>query len=62
MDMNNDLKNFLELSYEEIEELNLQARAIADPDEAKKAHRKYLEEEKHIKAVTVCFSDRVEFV
>lgn len=52
-----DLKNFLELTYEEIEDLNARARAIEDPVQAKQAHVKYLEGEKHIKAVTVCFSD-----
>jgi glutamine synthetase len=55
--MDKDLKNFLELTYEEIEALNTKARAIEDPAEAKKAHVKYLESEKHVKAVTVCFSD-----
>ena len=52
-----DLKNFLELTYEEIEELNTKARAIEDPAAAKQTHVKYLEGEKQVKAVTVCFSD-----
>lgn len=56
-DETNELKNFLELSYEELEELNLKARAVTDPKEAEQTHAKYLAEEKHIKAVTVCFSD-----
>lgn len=55
--MDRDLKNFLELNYEEIEELNLKARTLTDPAKAKDAHVKYLADEKHIKAVTVCFSD-----
>jgi glutamine synthetase len=55
--MDDELKNFLELSYEEIEEMNLKARAITDPAEAKATHIKYLDGEKHIKAVTLCFSD-----
>jgi len=52
-----ELKNFLELSYEELEELNLKARAVTDPKEAEQTYVKYLAEEKHIKAVTACFSD-----
>lgn len=55
--MDNNLKNFLELNYEEIEALNLKARELTDPAEAKKLHVKYLSDERHIKAVTVCFSD-----
>ena len=55
--MDKDLKNFLELAYEEIEEMNLKARQITDPAEAEKAHVQYLQSEKHIKAVTICFSD-----
>lgn len=51
------LKNFLELTYEELEELNLKARAIKDADVAERTHVKYLAEESRIKAVTVCFSD-----
>jgi glutamine synthetase len=51
------LKNFLELSYEELEELNLKARAITDPRKAEQIYTKCLAAEKHIKAVTVCFSD-----
>lgn len=54
---NTDLKNFLELSYEQLEALNLKARSLTDPKAAEKEHRTYLETEKHIKAVTVCFSD-----
>lgn len=51
------LKNFLELTYDELETLNLQARAIKDPVRAETEHVKYLEGEKRIKAITVCFSD-----
>ncbi len=51
------LKNFLELDYETIEEMNLAARAITDPGEAREKHVAYLEEAKQLKAVTVCFSD-----
>lgn len=51
------LADFLELSYGELEELNLKARAIKDPKQAEREHVKYLDGEKRIKAVTVCFSD-----
>lgn len=51
------LKNFLELDYETIEEMNLAARAITDPDEAREKHVAYLEEARQLKAVTLCFSD-----
>lgn len=51
------LKNFLELTYEELEELNLKARDIKDPAKAEATHVKYLSGEPRIKAVTVCFSD-----
>ena len=55
--MDRDLKNFLELSYEEIEAMNQKARAITDPTEAEKTYTKYLQDETHIKAITICFSD-----
>lgn len=51
------LKNFLELTYDELEEMNLKARSISDPAKAEAAHIKYLSAETRIKAVTVCFSD-----
>jgi glutamine synthetase len=51
------LKNFLELTYEELEEMNTKARLITDPAKAEAAHIKYLSSEARIKAVTVCFSD-----
>jgi len=59
--MSNELRNFLSLPYDELEELNLQAK-----DQRLKrvaAHKiqeerlKYLTDEKRIKAVTVLFSD-----
>jgi glutamine synthetase len=59
--MSNELRNFLTLPYDELEELNLKAK-----DQRKKrvaAHKiqeerlKYLADEKRIKAVTVMFSD-----
>jgi glutamine synthetase len=51
------LSNFLELTYPELEELNLAARQLTDPTQAQRQHSKYLANEEHIKAVTVCFSD-----
>jgi glutamine synthetase len=59
--MSTEFRNFLALSYEQLEELNLQAKAdrsnrIAD-DEIREKRLKYLTDEKRIKAVTVLFSD-----
>ena len=51
------LKDFLELSYNKLEELNLQARSLIDPDKAKTSHIANLKKEPKIKAVTVCFCD-----
>ena len=59
--MSNELRNFLTLSYEELEELNLEAKTERKNRVA--AHKiqekrlKYLTDEKGIKAVTVLFSD-----
>lgn len=54
------LKPFLAIPYDELEELNLQAREKRDtlsPQEQEREYREYLEKEKRIKAVTLCFSD-----
>lgn len=55
------LRSFLELSYDELEELNLEAKAQrlsrAKPDKIREQRMKYLADEKRIKAVTVCFTD-----
>lgn len=54
------LKNFLEIPYDELEELNLKAKEKRDtvaPEIQEKEYRAYLEKEKRIKAVTLCFSD-----
>lgn len=56
-DVIGSLKQFLELSYDKLEELNLDARQITNPKLAEKKHTAYLAGEKHIKAVTVFFSD-----
>ena len=59
--MTTDLRNFLAIPYEELEELNLKAKAQRMNRVA--AHKiqeeriKYLSDEKRIKAVTVLFSD-----
>lgn len=56
----NNLKNFLEIPYDELEELNLKAkekRDTIDPSVQEAEYRAYLKKEKRIKAVTLCFSD-----
>ena len=59
--MSNELRNFLALSYEELEELNLEAKEQRKkrvaPDQIREDRLKYLTDEKRIKAVTVLFSD-----
>ena len=54
-------RDFLELSYEELEERNLsikdQRKARVDPGKLQEARLKDLKDEKGIKAVTVLFSD-----
>ncbi len=51
------LTNLLTLTYNELEDMNLKARAIKDPAKAEATHVKYLTAETRIKAVTLCFSD-----
>jgi len=59
--MSTEYRNFLALSYEELEELNLQAKTDrlnrVPIDEIRDKRLKYLKDEKRIKAVTVLFSD-----
>src|ERR1700678_3728982 len=59
--MSTEYRNFLALSYGELEELNLKAKADrlgrVAPDKIREARIKYLTDEKRIKAVTVLFSD-----
>ena len=59
--MPNEYRNFLALSYDELEELNLKAKIDrlnrVAPDKITEQRIKYLTDEKHIKAVTVLFSD-----
>jgi len=55
------LRDFLQIPYGELEELNLAAKRQraerVDPGVIEGDRRKYLTDEKRIKAVTVCFSD-----
>jgi glutamine synthetase len=59
--MSTEFRNFLALSYDELEELNLQAKADrmnrVPADKIKENRIKYLTDEKRIKAVSVLFSD-----
>jgi len=59
--MSTELRNFLALSYPELEELNLKAKEQrmkrVAPDKIQEERLKYLTDQKSIKAVTVLFSD-----
>src|SRR6202522_1613996 len=59
--MSNELRNFLALTYDELEELNLEAKEQRKNRVAmhviQEERIKYLTDEKRIKAVTVLFSD-----
>jgi glutamine synthetase len=59
--MPNELRNFLALTYDELEDLNLEAkeqrRNRAPIGKIQEKRLKYLTDEKRIKAVTVLFSD-----
>src|ERR1700716_3391238 len=59
--MPNELRNFLALSYDELEQLNLKAKEQRHKRVAvhkiQEERIKYLTDEKRIKAVTVLFSD-----
>jgi len=59
--MSNELRNFLALSYDELEELNLKAKDArknrTPVHKVQEDRLKYLTDEKQIKAVTVLFSD-----
>ena len=56
-----EIKHFLEISYDKLEELNLEAKAkVAQrvaADELREYYLRYLTDEKRLKALTVCFSD-----
>lgn len=55
------LRDFLEIPYDELEVMNLEAKAQrlarTDPGKVREQRMKYLADEKRIKAVTVCFAD-----
>ena len=55
------MRDFLELSYAELEEKNLQCKEQRKnrvaPEQIREERLKYLTDEKRIKAVTVMFSD-----
>jgi glutamine synthetase len=59
--MSSELRNYLALTYDELEELNLQAkeqrRSRVSAHKIQEERLKYLTDEKRIKAVTVLFSD-----
>jgi glutamine synthetase len=59
--MSSELRDFLEIPYDRLEEMNLEAKnermARTSPDKIRDKRMKYLADEKRIKAVTVCFAD-----
>src|SRR4026208_936785 len=58
---NPSLRDFLEIPYDKLEEMNLAFKADrlgrGNVDKIREARMRYLQDEKRIKAVTVCFSD-----
>ncbi len=57
---NKTLKKFLEIPYDDLERINLKNRDRAEkisPIILEKEYRAYLQKEKRIKAVTLCFTD-----
>src|SRR3972149_3833550 len=59
--MSSELRNFLELPYKELEELNLRAKDQRQKrvsiEKIREERLKYLTDEKRIKAITVLFTD-----
>lgn len=59
--MLNELRNFLTISYDELEEMNIKAkkRRVKKTKAVnfQKEYTQYLQNEKRIKAITLCFSD-----
>ena len=59
--MSSEMRDFLEIPYDKLEELNLEAKSLrlarTPADKIREERMRYLTDEKHIKAVTVCFSD-----
>src|SRR6476659_4338636 len=59
-DISDEIKTFMVITYDKMEEMNLQATQRAETAGVKGLEREYtnwLKKEKHIKAVTLCFSD-----
>lgn len=57
---NTSLRTFLEIPYSQLEEMNVAAREKAltkSPKALEEEYRKYLTDEKRVKAVTLCFTD-----
>ena len=61
VDQHVPLRDFLEIPYDRLEEMNLAAKQQrldrVSPDRIREERMKYLADEKRIKAVTVCFTD-----
>jgi glutamine synthetase len=59
--MSTELRNFLAIPYDELEEMNLKAKKQrldrVDPGKIQEERLKYLTDEKRVKALTVLFSD-----
>src|SRR5215468_4509967 len=59
--MSQPLRDFLEIPYEQLEEMNLEAKSKrlnrTPMDSLREERMRYLTDEKRIKAVTVCFTD-----
>lgn len=54
------LKNFLEISYDDLEVMNLKAKEKSEkqtPIQLEKEYRAYFQKEKRLKAITLCFTD-----
>src|SRR5688572_11477431 len=55
------LRDFLEIPYDKLEEMNLEVKharlSRESPDKLREARVRYLHDERRIKAVTVCFTD-----
>src|SRR5581483_1307041 len=59
--MTSEIRDFLQIPYDQLEEMNLEAKAKrlarTPADQIREERMRYLTDEKRIKAVTVCFSD-----
>lgn len=59
--MYSELRNFLTISYDELEDMNVKAKKrrvkLTKISEFQKEYTEYLKKEKRIKAITLCFSD-----